>query len=167
MINWNVLTRPLRTTGATLGIVGVLMLSGCSTADTLADAETSEVVTTSEESSSTDSSGSTDSSTTTEASSDYADGTYTAEGSYQTPSSVESVSVSMTLEDDVVTAVEVLGDASGGESAQYQSAFIGGIADEVVGKDVDELSVDRVAGSSLTSSGFNEALARILEEASA
>lgn len=91
----------------------------------------------------------------------YADGTYTAEGSYATPESVETIEVTITLEDDVVTAVEVTGDPRAAQSRQFQSQFIGGISDEVVGRDIDEISVSRVAGSSLTSGGFNQALEAI------
>jgi uncharacterized protein with FMN-binding domain len=97
----------------------------------------------------------------------YADGTYTADGAYQTPETVETVTVTVTLEDDIVTAVEVTGDPQAPETEQYQSQFIDGIADEVVGVDIDELSVSRVAGSSLTSGGFNEAIDRIKQDAAA
>lgn len=97
----------------------------------------------------------------------YADGTYTAEGAYQTPESVESVSVTLTLADGVVTDVTVTGDPQARESEQYQAQFIAGIADEVVGVSIDDLDVDRVAGSSLTSGGFNEAVEAIKEQASA
>lgn len=97
----------------------------------------------------------------------YADGTYTADGSYATPESVETVSVTITLEDDVVTAVTVEGEPSNRESSDYQSQFIGSIADQVVGVNLDDLSVSRVAGSSLTSTGFNEAIETIKSEASA
>lgn len=97
----------------------------------------------------------------------YADGTYTAEGTYNTPESVEQITVTLTLQDDVVTDVEVSADPQRPESAQYQSQFIGGIADEVVGQDIDDLSVDRVAGSSLTSGGFNAAVEEIKAEAAA
>ena len=73
----------------------------------------------------------------------------------------------MTLQDDVVTAVEVTGDPQKSESAQYQGEFIGGIADVVVGQEIDSLSVSRVAGSSLTSGGFNQAIETIKSEAAA
>ena len=43
----------------------------------------------------------------------------------------------------------------------------GGIAGEVVGKDIDDLSVSRVAGSSLTSGGFNDSLETIKADARA
>ena len=95
----------------------------------------------------------------------YEDGTYTAEGTYSTPESVETISVTVTLENDVITAVEVTGNPSKPESKVYQGKFIGGIADEVVGKDIDEISVSRVAGSSLTSSGFNDAIETIKDDA--
>ena len=59
------------------------------------------------------------------------------------------------------------GDPQKRESEQYQGEFIGGIADVVVGEDIDEISVSRVAGSSLTSGGFNEAIEAIKADAAA
>ena len=97
----------------------------------------------------------------------YADGTYTADGSYQTPESVEKISVTVTLQDDVITAVSVSGNPQKRESEEYQSKFIGGISSEVVGKSIEEISVSRVAGSSLTSGGFNQAIETIKAEAAA
>ncbi len=97
----------------------------------------------------------------------YADGSYTAEGSYATPESVETISVTVSLQDDVITDVQVEGQPTRAESEQYQGQFIGGIRDVVVGKDIDEVSVSRVAGSSLTSGGFTQALDAIKAEASA
>ena len=86
-------------------------------------------------------------------------------GGYQTPESVEQISVTVTLEDDVITAVEVVGDPQKSESEKYQGEFIGGISDVVVGRDIDEISVSRVAGSSLTSGGFNQAIDKIKQQA--
>ena len=96
----------------------------------------------------------------------YADGTYTASGSYQTPETVETISVTLTLDNDVITEVNVIGDPQARETQQYQGQFIGGISDVVVGKNIDEISVSRVAGSSLTSKGFNSAVDKIKSEAS-
>ena len=90
---------------------------------------------------------------------------YTADGSYQTPETVEQISVALTLEEGVVTEVEVTGDPQARETEQYQGAFIGGIAEEVVGVPIDELDVSRVAGSSLTSGGFNSAVEDIKSQA--
>ena len=44
---------------------------------------------------------------------------------------------------------------------------IDGISEEVVGKALDDLNVSRVAGSSLTSGGFNAAVDDIKEQAAA
>lgn len=95
----------------------------------------------------------------------YQDGTYTAEGSYRTPETIETVSVTLTISDGVVEAVEVEGDPQAPETTKYQGEFIGGIAEVAVGVPLDELQVDRVAGSSLTSGGFNEAVQTIKEQA--
>lgn len=64
-----------------------------------------------------------------------------------------------------MTDVEVTGDPQAPESKQYQGQFIEGIADEVDGKAIDDLNVSRVAGSSLTSGGFNQAVEAIKEQA--
>ncbi len=78
---------------------------------------------------------------------------------------METITVTVTLESDIITAVEVTGNPSKPESKVYQGKFIGGISEEVVGKDIDEISVSRVAGSSLTSSGFNAAIETIKDDA--
>lgn len=95
----------------------------------------------------------------------YADGTYSASGSYQSPHGTESVDVTITLDDDVITAVTVVGNGDNPESREYQGEFIDGIAAIVVGQDIDSISVSRVAGSSLTSGGFNAAVEAIKAEA--
>jgi uncharacterized protein with FMN-binding domain len=95
----------------------------------------------------------------------YADGTYTAEGSYDTPGGEESISVEVTVADDVVTDVTVTPEASGGNAARFQDEFASGIADEVVGTELSGLQVDKVSGSSLTGDGFNAALDQIRADA--
>jgi uncharacterized protein with FMN-binding domain len=153
--------RPVHLGMAVVGIAGALALAGCSatTTDSSNDSGTGtgDPATT----------GSTGGDTGSAGGGMYADGTYTAEGSYATPESVESISVTVTLENDVVTEVEVTGDPQKRESMQYQGQFIGGIADVVVGEDIDDISVSRVAGSSLTSAGFNQAIEAIRAEAAA
>lgn len=148
----------VRTGSALLGIAGLFVLAGCSSTGDAAD--TSNGTEETAGSSSSSSSGG-------DASGTYTDGTYTADGSYQTPETVEEITVTLTLADGVVTEVEVTGDPKAPETERYQGEFIDGIADEVVGKSIDELNVSRVAGSSLTSGGFNDAVASIKEQAAA
>lgn len=101
----------------------------------------------------------------------YTAGTYEATGSYRTPGGQESVTVSVTLSgtDGTISAIETTGTgaASGGESREYQGKFLANYKDLVVGKKVDEVSLSRVAGSSLTSNGFNSALDEIAQDAAA
>lgn len=95
----------------------------------------------------------------------YTDGTYTAEGSYVSPAGTEKVKVELTLAGDIVTAVTVTPEADDPTALGHQQDFASGIAAEVVGKDIDTLNVSRVSGSSLTSGGFNQALATIKADA--
>ena len=150
------ITRPLPRSAALVGAIGAILLAGCAPADST-DTDTS----------STETDTGTDSGSTTESGASYTDGSYTADGTYSTPETVETISVTITLKDDIVTEVSVTGDPQAPESEKMQGQFKGGISDEVVGKDIDELSVSRVAGSSLTSTGFNDALEKIKAEAQA
>ncbi|CAN7161342.1 hypothetical protein LJR044_002595 [Microbacterium foliorum] len=147
----------VRKGAALAGVAGLLVLAGCSGTADAEDQPTDTGTDTSTES--TDSGAA--------AGGDYTDGTYTADGSYQTPETVETISVTLTVAGGLVTDVEVTGDPQARESEQYQGEFIGGIADEVVGKSLDDIEVSRVAGSSLTSGGFNEAVESIKEQAAA
>lgn len=159
MIRTTAVPRQLRMSAAAASVLGIAVLAGC--------AGTTSPTTTGDADSGTSSTEAGTDSGASSGSATYADGTYTAEGSYATPESVETISVTVTLADDVVTAVEVTGNPTKRESEQYQSQFIGGIQAEVVGKGIDEISVSRVAGSSLTSGGFNEAIDAIKAEAAA
>lgn len=151
MIRIDSVPRPVRVGVAAASVAGIAALAGCAATTTPAAPAPADT----NASSGDAASGGT-----------YADGTYTAEGSYATPESVESITVTLTLSDGVVTDVAVSGEPTRSESRQYQGQFIGGIRDVVVGKPLDEISVSRVAGSSLTSGGFTQALDEIKTQAS-
>jgi hypothetical protein len=97
----------------------------------------------------------------------YKDGTYSADGNYNSPAGPESISVTLTLKNDIVTGANVTANASYGRSAQYQNAFISGYKQYVIGKNISSLNLGRVSGSSLTPIGFNNALAQIKAQAKA
>jgi len=147
------------------GLSAIGMLAGCASASpditsATTDAPITESPTTaSDEASVSTSPGAEDSG--------YTDGTYTADGAYVAPSGPETISVTVTLADGTITAVEVTGHASDPQAKRHQSDFIGGIAAVVVGQPIEGLAVDRVAGSSLTGQGFNAALEAIRAEADA
>ena len=94
----------------------------------------------------------------------YANGTYTAEGAYTSPAGAESITVTLTLADDVVTAVSA--EPHGvGPSALWQGKCISGLQAAVVGKNINELNLTKVSGSSLTPIGFNAAVKTIKTQA--
>jgi uncharacterized protein with FMN-binding domain len=101
------------------------------------------------------------------AQSDYVDGDYAASGSYVSPNGEETIEVALSLEAGTVTAVEVTPNPTNPNTEMFQGRFAGGIAAQVVGKHIDELKVDKVAGSSLTGGGFNDALEQIRADAAA
>jgi uncharacterized protein with FMN-binding domain len=95
----------------------------------------------------------------------YADGTYSATGSYSSPGGRESIDLTVTIKDGIITSTEVTTNPAGRDSRAYQEAFASGYKELVVGKDVKEVSLSRVAGSSLTSNGFDDALDQIKADA--
>ena len=97
----------------------------------------------------------------------YKDGTYTATGSYQSPGGTESVTITLTIAGDTITDASGQGGATRPPSSQYQGEFLDNFASQIVGKNIDEVSLSKVAGSSLTSGGFNEALQTIKSDARA
>lgn len=101
------------------------------------------------------------------ASSAYQDGTYTATGSYSTPGGQESITVTVTLKSDIVTATSAKSSSNDHDSREYQSRFISGYKSLVVGKKISDIQLSHVSGSSLTSSGFNKALDQIEQQAAA
>jgi hypothetical protein len=152
---------------ALIGIVSGAVYFTKSKSESVADTQESSVSsseTGSSASAAEDSS--TEATATDEISTAYTAGSYTATGSYSTPGGSESVTVTATLAGDgVITAVSAEGSATRGNSAQYQSNFLSAFKSLVVGKSIDSVSLSRVSGSSLTSAGFNKALATIKNEA--
>ncbi|AEM84060.1 hypothetical protein [Streptomyces violaceusniger] len=94
----------------------------------------------------------------------YEDGRYKADGQYGGQPS--SIGVSVTLDDGAITAVTVTPHATNATSRDYQERFADAVPKLVVGKRIDEVNLDRVAGSSGTPDGFNAAIERIKDEAS-
>jgi len=93
------------------------------------------------------------------------DGSYSADASYATPGGNESIGVTLTLKNGIIDNVILKQQPTGGETAEYQSRFASGYKQLVVGKKVNAVHLSRVAGSSLTSNGFNNALEQIQQNA--
>jgi hypothetical protein len=95
------------------------------------------------------------------ASSVYKNGNYSATGTYNSPGGKETMRVTLDLADDVITDLAVTSVSINSTAVPYENAFEGGIQSIVVGKDIDSINVGPVAGSSLSSIGFNRAITTI------
>jgi hypothetical protein len=93
------------------------------------------------------------------------DGTYSSDGIYSTPGGKQSIGLTVTLKDDIIQEVDLEQQATGGDTAIYQAKFASGYKPLVQGKNINDVKLTRVAGSSLTSNGFNEALESIKRDA--
>ena len=99
----------------------------------------------------------------------YKDGTYIASGTYGTPEGrTETIKVSITFKNDAIVDSNVTPTtANDRESERYQKQFIAGYKQLVIGKKITEVKLSLVSGSSLTSLGWNKAVASIALQAKA
>ena len=95
----------------------------------------------------------------------YKNGTYTATGAYESPAGYESITVTLTLDNNVVTKSSVIPNPNDRTSSRYMQKFIGGYSVYVVGQNINNINLGAVSGSSLTPIGFNNALAAIKAQA--
>ncbi len=88
--------------------------------------------------------------------------TVTESATYLTPARTEhKVTVVLTLEGDVVTDSNVLYNDAEVYSDPNQELFDNAYQPLVIGKTLDQISLSRVGGASLTTNAFNDALAKI------
>jgi hypothetical protein len=97
----------------------------------------------------------------------YRDGTYSVVGAYVSPGGDQKITVALTVKDGVVTDSVVTDGSIDPASKQWQATFMSGYKAEVIGKKLDEISVTKVSGSSLTPKGFMDAVAKIKAQAKA
>lgn len=98
--------------------------------------------------------------------SSYRNGTYEAIGSYVSPGGKESVDVTITIKDGKIIETSMTAKASDPEAKQHQQLFADHYKELIVGRKLNDVgSLSRVAGSSLTSNGFNDALDQIKNDA--
>lgn len=95
----------------------------------------------------------------------YKDGTYTVKTEYKSPEGLEPMGVTVVLANDIITSTNFDVLATVPISKKLQEAFSSSYKSVVVGKNLDAANVGIVAGASLTSGGFNDALAKIKAQA--
>ncbi len=100
-----------------------------------------------------------------EAVSGYKNGTYTKTVTYSVPHEKNTIKVTLTVKDGAITQVSNEHDYADRESTRYVDRFENAISTAVVGKKLDNISLSRVGGASLTTRGFMNALSAIVNDA--
>lgn len=97
----------------------------------------------------------------------YKDGSYTVADKYQSPGGAESIDVTVTISNGMITDAQVSASGNDRESEEYQTRFKNNYKSKVVGKALSTLELSRISGASLTTSSFNDALDAIRAQAKA
>lgn len=95
----------------------------------------------------------------------YKDGTYTTSVTYFTPDGQEPLTVKVTLSRNTVTESSISTTPISHEGRQYFDRFDSYYKSQVIGQKVSDVSLTRVAGASLTTDAFNQALQQIMQNA--
>lgn len=164
----NLATPPKRAHPAVTAVVVIAMIGMVAAAIVALNHKDSVSNTAAMNNSATTASPSTSSSTTpatTTTSGSYKDGTYTANTSYFTPDGQEDAKLTITIANNVVTASDFNEQALSGEGERYQNRFDSNYKSQVVGQKVSDIQLSRVAGASLTTDGFMQALQQIQQNA--
>ena len=82
------------------------------------------------------------------------------------PVGEDTIDVQLTVKDQNVTAVNIVGHPFTSISKKHQNDFAKAVPDAGVGKPLKDLKVDKLAGASWTSEAFNKALEVARQEAS-
>jgi uncharacterized protein with FMN-binding domain len=93
----------------------------------------------------------------------YKDGEYTATGLYA--NGKKDIVVKVRLEKDKITTAEVTPTSTIRMSLGLQKKFAVAIPGVAVGRSIDDVVLDKLAGSSLTTKGWNDAIEKIKAEA--
>jgi uncharacterized protein with FMN-binding domain len=94
----------------------------------------------------------------------YRDGSYTVRGVYGGAPSY--MTITLALADDAITDVTVEPMPENNDTSRgYQQRFAAAVPDEVIGKNLDDADVGIIAGASGCADGFNDALAKIRDQA--
>ncbi len=97
---------------------------------------------------------------------DYQDGDYIINTGYDLPNGgYHEMDVSFTFSENKVTKVKVVFDKKPDKTTAPQKRFMAAMTPLVIGRDIDNISLSRVGGSSLTTNGFNDALAQAKAQA--
>lgn len=87
--------------------------------------------------------------------------TFEVEGQYVSPGGPETIGITLMLDGEIITDSVVEVHAENPISNRKQTDFAAAHKELVVGKNINEIALDKVAGASLTTKGYNEAIEKI------
>lgn len=86
---------------------------------------------------------------------------YSATVGYDPEGRNESIDVSLTLDNFIITELSSTHSMNDGKSRRYQMEFESAIQPLVIGKDINTLNLSKVAGASFTTDAFMQAIQKI------
>jgi len=93
--------------------------------------------------------------------SEYKNGVYSTNGNYISPGGAEEIGVTLTLKNGIIVDSKVEVRAERDISVTMQNDFAQNYKQFVLGKEINEINLTKVSGSSLTPNGFNDAVEKI------
>lgn len=107
-------------------------------------------------------------STAAQTAASYKDGQYTATQNYYVPhGESNSIAVTLTVANGKISAVKVNDQYTDRESGMYISDFESGVSNDANGQSLSSYSPSRIAGASLTTEAFAQAIDNIKSQAAA
>jgi uncharacterized protein with FMN-binding domain len=95
----------------------------------------------------------------------YKDGQYTTTQDYKVPGDTNSLQITLTLQNDLVTDVTAVNTIADKDSSKYDNNFKAAYKAAAVGKNLKDLNSIFISGASLTSGAFQKAIADIQNQA--
>lgn len=95
----------------------------------------------------------------------YKNGIYTQAGMYTSPAGPEEIDVKLTIKNSIIVKTQLTPKATNLISKSKQTGFAKEYASYVVGKNINDLRLGKIAGASLTPKGFNDAVEKIKAQA--
>ena len=144
--------------GPILGIIGVIVATGIIGEVAINKSKTPVTPVTPE-------TGTDNTSTTPPVATSYKDGTYTAQGDYQIHLGPESITLTVTLKNNIVTDAQFEATPKFDESGRFMNMVAQNYKPLVIGKNINDVHLGKISGSSLTPKGFNDAVEKIKQQA--
>lgn len=90
---------------------------------------------------------------------------YSANVSYNVPENNETLALTISVSNGIVSDVNIVQSKTGRKSANYQTNFEKSYKQFVIGKQLKDINLSRVGGASITTNAFMEAIKAVQKQA--